>query len=68
MVDLHALKLIAASDCEITMTRSFRAPRALVFEALTTPELVKRWLPGPSGRTMPVCEIDLRVGGRNRYV
>jgi len=39
-----------------------------VFQALTTPELVKKWLLGPPGWTMPVCEIDLRVGGAYRYV
>jgi uncharacterized protein YndB with AHSA1/START domain len=40
----------------------------LVFDAHTKPELVKRWLLGPPGWTMPVCEIDLRVGGKYRYV
>jgi uncharacterized protein YndB with AHSA1/START domain len=44
------------------------APRRLVFDALTKPELVKKWLLGPPGRSMPVCEIDLRVGGTYRYV
>lgn len=62
------LTLTRPSDREIMMTRVFDAPRALVFEALTTPELVKRWLLGPPGWTMPVCEIDLKVGGRYRYV
>jgi uncharacterized protein YndB with AHSA1/START domain len=50
------------------MTRVFDAPRELVFEALTKPEFVSRWLLGPPGWTMPVCEIDLRVGGAYRYV
>jgi len=40
----------------------------MVFEALTKPELVRQWLLGPPGWTMPVCEIDLRVGGFYRYV
>lgn len=39
-----------------------------MFEASTKPELVKRWLLGPPGWAMPVCEIDLRVGGKYRYV
>jgi uncharacterized protein YndB with AHSA1/START domain len=52
----------------LVMTRSFAAPRALVFEALTKPEFIRRWLLGPPGWTMPVCEIDLRVGGRYRYL
>jgi uncharacterized protein YndB with AHSA1/START domain len=68
MTGAHALKLTASSDREITMTRSFDAPRDLVFEALTKPALVQRWLLGPPGWTMPVCEIDLRVGGAYRYV
>ena len=51
----------------ITMSRSFAAPRELVFEAYTTPALLKRWLLGPPGWTMTVCEMDLRVGGAYRY-
>ena len=53
------LKITTPSDREIAMTRVFDAPRALVFEALTKPDLVKRWLLGPPGWSMPVCEIDL---------
>ena len=53
---------------ELVITRSFNAPPALVFDAFTKPHLVKRWLLGPPGWTMPVCEIDLTVGGRFRYV
>jgi uncharacterized protein YndB with AHSA1/START domain len=55
------------TDREIVMTRVFNAPRRLVFDAWTKPELVKRWLLGPPGWTMPVCEIDLRVGGAYRF-
>ncbi len=62
------LQLTTPSDREIVMTRVFDAPRKLVFDAHTKPELVKRWLLGPPGWSMPVCEIDLRVGGRFRYV
>jgi uncharacterized protein YndB with AHSA1/START domain len=62
------LKLTTRGEREIVMTRTFDAPRRLVFEALTKPELLKRWLFGPDGWSMPVCEIDLRVGGRYRYV
>jgi uncharacterized protein YndB with AHSA1/START domain len=51
----------------VRVTREFDAPRALVFDAFTKPELVRRWLLGPPGWTMPVCEIDLRVGGSYRY-
>ncbi|HEX4962844.1 MAG TPA: SRPBCC family protein [Thermoanaerobaculia bacterium] len=62
------LQVTTPSDREIAMTRVFDAPRPLVFEALTKPELVKRWLLGPPGWSMPVCEIDLKVGGAYRYV
>jgi uncharacterized protein YndB with AHSA1/START domain len=57
-----------SGEREIIMTREFEAPRELVFEALTKPEFVQQWLLGPPGWTMPVCEIDLRVGGAYRYV
>lgn len=56
------------SDTEARITRSFNAPRHLVFQAFTTPALLTRWMLGPPGFTMPVCEIDLRPGGRFRYV
>jgi uncharacterized protein YndB with AHSA1/START domain len=58
----------AHGDREIVITRVFDAPRQLVFEAYTKPELLKRWLLGPDGWSLPVCEIDLRVGGKYRYV
>ena len=61
------LKVTTPSDREIAMTRVFNAPRRLVFEALSKPELVKQWLLGPPGWTMPVCEMDLRVGGAYRF-
>lgn len=63
-----SLKLTATGDREITMTRVFDAPRKLVFDALTKPDLIKRWLLGPPGWSMPVCTIDLKVGGAYRYV
>jgi uncharacterized protein YndB with AHSA1/START domain len=55
------------SDREVRVTRSFKAPRALVYRAYTTPELVRRWLLGPPGWSMPVCEMDVRVGGKYRW-
>jgi uncharacterized protein YndB with AHSA1/START domain len=55
------------TDEEILITREFDAPRHLVYKAWTTPELVKRWWSGHQGETTLV-EIDLRVGGRWRYV
>jgi uncharacterized protein YndB with AHSA1/START domain len=68
MTNAGNLKLTTKGDREIVMTRAFEAPRSLVFDAFTKPELVKRWLLGPAGWSMPVCEIDLRVGGAYRYV
>ena len=62
------LKVEARGDREIVMTRVFDAPRRLVFDAFTKPELLKRWLTGPPGWTLAVCEIDLRVGGSLRYM
>ena len=55
------------SDREVQVTRSFKAPRALVYRAFTEPELVRRWLLGPPGWSMPVCEMDVRVGGKYRW-
>ena len=60
--------LTRPSDREITLTRTFQAPRRLVFDAFTKPEMVKRWLWGPPEWPMVHCEIDLRVGGKLRYV
>lgn len=60
-------KVMTPTDREVVVTRVFAAPRGMVFDAHTKPELVRRWLLGPPGWTMPVCEIDLRVGGRYRY-
>lgn len=62
------LTITAVSDREIRITRGFKAPRRLVFDAHTKPELVKQWLFGPPGWVFDVCEIDLRVGGAYRYV
>src|SRR4029077_3965053 len=62
------LQVTAHGDRKIVMSRVFNAPRHLVWDAFTRPELVKRWLLGPDGWSMPVCEIDLRVGGSYRYL
>jgi len=55
------------TDEQILITREFDAPKHLVYEAWTTPDLVKRWWHANRGE-MTICEIDLRVGGRWRYV
>jgi uncharacterized protein YndB with AHSA1/START domain len=68
MTKTAALKIAPSGDREIIMTRAFDATPDLVFDALTRSELVKRWLLGPPGWSMPICEIDLKVGGAYRYV
>jgi uncharacterized protein YndB with AHSA1/START domain len=64
----NALELTVLNDLEIRTRRVFNAPRRLVFDAHTKPELLKRWLFGPDGWSLETCEIDLRAGGRFRYV
>jgi uncharacterized protein YndB with AHSA1/START domain len=56
------------SDREVAITRVVEAPRRLVFDAWTKPEHLPHWMLGPSGWTMPICEIDLRPGGAYRFV
>ena len=68
MTRTETLTVTTPSDREIAMTRVFQAPRRLVWDAHTKPELLKRWLLGPDGWSMPVCEVDLRVGGAYRWV
>src|SRR6266540_4095263 len=65
----HAqLKITMPGDRDLVMTRSFDAHRTLVFDAHTKPDLVRQWLLGPPGWSMPVCEMDVRVGGKYRWV
>ncbi|AUX32989.1 MULTISPECIES: SRPBCC family protein [Sorangium] len=64
---METTNLDVRSEREIVITRTFAAPRSIVFDAMTKPEYVKRWY-GLRVLTMSVCEIDLRVGGRWRYV
>ena len=54
------------SDTQIQITRLFEAPAAIIFEAWTTPDLVRRWW-GSDDAPLTVCDIDLRVGGHWRY-
>lgn len=62
------LTVTVTSDREVEISRAFDAPRDLVFDCHTKAALVRRWLTGPPGWTLPVCDIDLKVGGRYRYV
>ena len=56
------------NDTDIVIVRSFDAPRTLVWRAHTEPQLVKKWMIGPPGWTLSICEIDARVGGKFRNV
>jgi uncharacterized protein YndB with AHSA1/START domain len=64
---LDTAQVTTPSVREVLVKRSFRAPRALVYRAFTDAELVRRWLLGPPGWSMPICEMDVRVGGRYRW-
>jgi uncharacterized protein YndB with AHSA1/START domain len=55
------------SEREVKVARSFKAPRTLVYKAYTDPQLVQRWLLGPPDWSMPICEMDVRVGGAYRW-
>ena len=64
----HRTVFSTPSDRELVTTRTFDAPRTLVWAAVTDPTHVPHWQTGPDGFTMPVCEIDLRPGGSWHYV
>lgn len=68
MTNDSKLQIRPQGDRELVMVRPFDAPRALVFQAYTRPELLKRWLGVFGGWELAVCEIDLRVGGSYRWV
>jgi uncharacterized protein YndB with AHSA1/START domain len=59
----QTLNVSTPAEREIVVTRVFDAPRHLVWKALTRPELLKRWLFGPEGWAMTICDEDVRVGG-----
>ena len=62
------ITLARPNDRDLTITRTFKAPRALVFDTFTKPEWLTKWLIGPDGWALTVCEVDLQPGGRFRYV
>ncbi len=64
----HQTSFSTPSDRELVITRTFDAPRSLVWTAFTDPKHLPNWQTGPKGFTMPVCEIDLRPGGSWHYV
>jgi len=65
--DSEKLQVTTPTERELVMTRVFHAPRSMVFDALTKPELLKRWYV-MTGWSMVLCEIDLREGGAWRFV
>ncbi len=67
MKTIGTLQVTTPTDREIVMTREFNAPRRLVFDAFSKPELLKRWF-GPHGWSLEVCEVDFRVGGGFRFI
>ncbi|OLB33483.1 MAG: hypothetical protein DMG41_24150 [Acidobacteria bacterium] len=67
MRNTGTLQVTMKSDREVVLKRIFDAPRRMVFEAMTKPELLKRWM-GPRGWELVVSEIELRVGGKWRSV
>ena len=67
MKNTGTLKVTLPSDRETMLTRVFDAPRRMVWDALTQPELIRRWF-GPRGWSLAECQVDLRVGGKWRYV
>src|SRR5580700_7229703 len=64
----HTAEVTTPSDREVRVLRRFKATAARVFDAYTQPALLKRWLLGPPGWTMPECDVDLREGGAYRYL
>jgi uncharacterized protein YndB with AHSA1/START domain len=67
MQNTGTLKVTIPTDREIVLTRVFDAPRALVFEAFTKPELLRQWF-GPRGWSLVVADVDLNVGGTFRFM
>jgi uncharacterized protein YndB with AHSA1/START domain len=64
---MSKLELKTEGDTHIVVTRRFAAPPESVYRAHTDPKLIQKWLLGPEGWTMPVCEVDARPGGKFRY-
>src|SRR5690349_24363488 len=67
MTNTGTLQVATPTSREIVMTRVFDAPRDMVFDAFSKPELLKRWF-GPRGWSLTTCEVDLRVGGGFRFI
>jgi uncharacterized protein YndB with AHSA1/START domain len=68
MMPSETMKVTTPSDTELVVKREFDAPRAMVWDAMTKPELVRRWMFCPPGWDLVVCEDDVKTNGRFRYV
>jgi uncharacterized protein YndB with AHSA1/START domain len=66
--DRKEVKMERRGETEVVFTRYFAAPRELVFDCHTKPELMRRWLIGPEGMVLETCEQDLKVGGKYLYL
>ncbi|TGK51611.1 ATPase [Leptospira kanakyensis] len=64
----NEVKMERRGETEVVFTRYFSAPRELVFDCHTKPELMKRWLIGPEGMVLDTCKQDLKVGGKYLYL
>lgn len=64
---LNTMNVATPTDRQIVITRAFNAPRQMVWNAITKPELLRKWLFGPPGWEMTVCDENLRVGGEYRW-
>jgi uncharacterized protein YndB with AHSA1/START domain len=67
MKSQHKSTVTLPNDLDVVVVRAFNAPRTLVFDAWTKPALLQRWMLGPPGWTMPVCEMDVRPGGKFKW-
>ena len=68
MTETSSVTVTLPSDLEIAMSREFDAPRQLVYDAYTKPEILMRWLGVRNGWVFAVCDVDLRVGGKYRWI
>ena len=63
----HKSTVTLPNDRDVVVVRAFNAPRTLVFDAWTQPKLLQRWMLGAPGWTFPVCEMDVRPGGKFKW-
>lgn len=68
MRPVNPLTIETENDLEVVLVREFDAPRELLYRCHTEADLVRKWMLGPPGWTMPVCELDATIGGKYRYV